>query len=164
MSNRTPRGRRHALASLTAAGVATTLAAWAPMAMAAPSARATVETHVAAIAARDMPALLPTLTAGKALIMIMPGGQALETRQQYVDFHQAWFESKDDGKLEPEIVRVIESPGLAHALIRYRYTSNGVGGAPKHITSWLALTFALESGRWGLVVDQNTPIDAPPNS
>lgn len=161
MSNRIPR-RRRVLAILTAAGVASAMAAWAPLAAAAPPARATVETHLAAIVARDIQALIPTLTTGHELVMIMPGGHALETRQQYVDFHRDWFASKDDGKLEPEIVNLIETPALAHALVRYRYTSNGAGGAPTLITSWLALTFALENGRWGLVFDQNTRIDAPP--
>jgi hypothetical protein len=54
--------------------------------------------------------------------MIAPNVYKFDTRQQYVDFHHQWFATKDDGKLAAEIVRVIESPALAHALIKYRYS------------------------------------------
>jgi ketosteroid isomerase-like protein len=76
----------------------------------APPFRAAVEAHLAAIAARDMDALLPTLTGGNDLTMIAPNGYKVDTRQQYVDFHRQWFATKDDGKLAAEIVRLIESP------------------------------------------------------
>jgi ketosteroid isomerase-like protein len=125
---------------------------------AAPPFRAAVEGHLAAIARRDMSALLPTLTTGTALTMIGPNGYRWETRQQYVDFHTQWFATKDDGKLTTEIVRVIESPALGHALIKYRYTSKDKDGKAQAIDSWLALTFALEGGQWHLVFDQNTLI------
>jgi ketosteroid isomerase-like protein len=125
----------------------------------APPFRAAVEAHLAAVAARDMEALLPTLTGGHDLTMIAPNGYKFDTRQQYIDFHRQWFATKDDGKLDFEIVRLIESPALGHALIRYRYSSRDAAGKPQAIVSWLALTFALESGHWRLVFDQNTAID-----
>lgn len=118
---------------------------------------AAVQDHLAAIARRDLAALLPTLTEGKELTMIGPDGSKLDTREQYLDFHRAWFAAKDEGKLEPEIVRTIETPGLGHALIRYRYSAKGPSG-PVRTTAWLALTFAREHGRWRLVFDQNTLI------
>lgn len=127
----------------------------------APSLRAGVETHLAAIAARDMAAVLPTLTRGPDLIMIAPNGVKIDTRQQFVDFHRQWFAAKDGGRLESEIVRLIETPSLGHVLIRSRYTSQGQDGRTQTSTTWLALTFALEAGRWRLVFDQNTPIETP---
>jgi ketosteroid isomerase-like protein len=126
----------------------------------APPFRAAVEAHLAAIAARDMDALLPTLTGGKDLTMIAPNGFKFDTRQQYVDFHRQWFASKDDGKFDREIVRLIESPAMGHALIKYRYSSKDESGQVRTTVSWLALTFALEGGRWRLVFDQNTLIEA----
>jgi ketosteroid isomerase-like protein len=125
----------------------------------APPFRAAVEAHLAAISARDMDRLLPTLTAGNDLTMIAPNGHKLDTRQQYIDFHRQWFATKDDGKYAAEIVRLIESPALAHALIKYRYSSKGEAGKPNVIDSWLTLTFALEDGSWRLVFDQNTLLD-----
>jgi ketosteroid isomerase-like protein len=127
----------------------------------APSFRTGVETHLAALAARDMDALLPTLTSGDDLTMIAPNGFKLDTRQQFVDFHRQWFAMKDDGRLAFEIVRLVESPALGHALIRYRYSFSDEAGSRQTSESWLALTFALEGGSWRLVFDQNTPIGAP---
>ena len=125
-----------------------------------PPFRAAVEAHLDAIAARDMDALLPTLTGGNDLTMIAPNGFKFDTRQQYIDFHRQWFATKDDGKFEREVVRLIESPALGHALIRYRYSSKDESGKPRTTVSWLALTFALEGARWRLVFDQNTLIEA----
>jgi ketosteroid isomerase-like protein len=126
-----------------------------------PSFRDAVEGHLAAIARRDLDALQPTLTEGKELTMIGPDGHKWDTREQYVEFHRGWFAAKDDGKLEPTIVRVIETPALGHALIKYRYTSRGASGQTQTTVAWLALAFAMEHGRWRLVFDQNTPIQQP---
>jgi ketosteroid isomerase-like protein len=140
--------------------VAACAAVQRPSAAPAPPFRAAVEAHLAAIAARDMDRLLPTLTGGNDLTMIAPNGYKFDTRQQYVDFHRQWFATKDDGRLVAEVVRLIESPALGHALIKYRYSSRDNAGKPQVIDSWLTLTFALEGGRWRLVFDQNTAIDS----
>jgi ketosteroid isomerase-like protein len=124
-----------------------------------PPFRAGVEAHLAAIAARDMDRLLPTLTGGNDLTMIAPNGHKFDTRQQYIDFHRQWFATKDEGKLAAEIVRLIESPALAHALIKYRYSFKDNAGQSQVINSWLTLTFALEEGSWRLVFDQNTLLE-----
>src|SRR5688572_7436196 len=80
-----------------------------------PPFRAAVEAHLAAVAARDMEALLPTLTSGESLTMIAPNGQTFDTRQQYIDFHKQWFGMRDNGKLEvTEFLRFIESAELGH--------------------------------------------------
>jgi len=138
--------------------VAALVAVSASAATSAPPFKAGVEAHLAALSARDMDALLPTLTSGKDLTMIAPNGYRFETRQQYVDFHRQWFATKDEGKLIAEIVHLIESPALGHALIKYRYTSKDNAGKPQATDSWLTLTFALEGGSWRLVFDQNTLI------
>jgi ketosteroid isomerase-like protein len=131
-------------------------------AVSAPRFRTTLDAHLGAIAARDFQALLPTLTTGEALTMLAPNGYKFDTRTQYVDFHRTWFAAKDEGKLEFEIVRVIESPALAHALLKYRYRAKDPHGKAQTTVAWLALTFALENGAWRLVFDQNTPITAAP--
>ena len=125
----------------------------------APAFRPAVETHLKAVASRDIDALLPTLTLGKTLTMIAPSGFRWETRQQYVDFHRQWFAAPDGGKLTYEILDTVESPALSHALIRYTYTTSAQAQAGP---AWLALTFALEEGNWRLVFDQNTSISPQP--
>ncbi|GAN00163.1 hypothetical protein U91I_03828 [alpha proteobacterium U9-1i] len=124
----------------------------------APAFRPALEAHLNAIAARDIDALIPTLTSGEALPMLAPTGHKWNTRQDFIDFHRAWFAAADNGRLEFEIVSVIESTDLAHALMRYRYSSIDAAGATQTSTAWLTLTFALEGGGWRLVFDQNTLI------
>ena len=121
--------------------------------------RTALETHLSAISGRNMDALLPTLTGGKDLPMIAPTGFKFDTREQYVEFHRQWFATKDQGKLDFEIVRVIATPALAHALVKYRYSSRDKAGKLQVSDNWLALTFAFEKGSWRLVFDQNTPIE-----
>lgn len=153
----------HRLASMFVLGIVGVVAVVAAPRSAfasTPPFRAAVEAHLLAVASRDMEALLPTLTQGRKLTMIAPDGYKFDTRQQYVDFHRQWFATQDEGEFEFEIVRLIESPELGHALIRYRYNSRDAAGEARSTMSWLALTFALEGGRWRLVFDQNTPIDA----
>jgi ketosteroid isomerase-like protein len=123
----------------------------------APPFRPAVEAHLAAIAARDMDALLPTLTKGEDLTMLMPDGQKFDTRQEYIDFHRQWFGVQNDGKFEVvEYSRFIESPELSQVLLRYRYSYKDAAGE-QVMENWLTLTFALEDGVWRLVFDQNTP-------
>lgn len=128
-----------------------------------PAFRPTLDAHLAAISGRNMDALLPTITEGKDLPMISPSGYKFDTRQQFVDFHRQWFATDDKGKLDFEVVQVIETPKLAHALVKYRYSSMGKDGKTQANDNWLALTFALEKDRWRLVFDQNTPINPAKN-
>lgn len=123
--------------------------------------RRTLDAHLAAVSGRDLEALLPTLTSRPELTLLMPDGTKLDTRQQFIDLHREWFASKDDGKWEGEVVRVVEAEDQAVALVRYRYSSRGSDGAMHTSTRWLTLTFAHENGRWGLVFDQNTTIANP---
>ena len=70
-----------------------------------------------------------------------------------------WFATNDNGRFEPEIVHLVESPRLGHALIKLRYRATAPTGAVQDIVSWLSLTFALEDGGWRLVFDQSTLIE-----
>lgn len=113
---------------------------------------AAVDAHVAAIGARDLDALLATVTARDSLTLIFPDGTVLPTRQDYVDFHTGWFaDSTWTMALQPVSTTVRE--GLGVALLRTTYTD---ASGPRD--AMLALTFAPEAGAWRLVFDQNTRI------
>jgi ketosteroid isomerase-like protein len=127
-----------------------------------PPLRPAVETHLQAVRTRNLDALLPTLTGGSDLRMILPGGFQYTMRAQYLDFHRKWFATNDNGRFDPEIVHLVESPRLGHALIKLRYRATAPTGAMQDIVSWLALTFALEDGGWRLVFDQSTLIQPSP--
>jgi hypothetical protein len=121
--------------------------------------RRTLEAHLKAVETKNLEALVPTLTAGSDLTLILPDGTKLDTRQQFIDLHREWFADPNAGRWHGEVVRAVESDKQAVALVRYRY---GARDAKEVSVSWLTLTFAREGGRWGLVFDQNTRIGTEP--
>lgn len=137
-----------------------TLVVTAPGCASTPPLRPAVEEHLRAVRTRQLEALLPTLTTGPDLGMIAPDGVLTTTRAQYVAFHRQWFATPDHGQFAPEIVRLIESPRLGHALIKLHYQARTATGAVQDSLSWLALTFALENNGWRLVFDQSTGVGA----
>ena len=112
----------------------------------------TVAAHIAAIQARDLDALLATVTTGDSLTLIFPQGTTFHTRQEYVDFHEEWF--ADTGwSMEIEPVSSTVRGDLGIALVRTTYTDDA---GPRQ--AMLALTFAHGRDGWRLVFDQNTRI------
>ncbi|GAB3837880.1 YybH family protein [Hymenobacter jeollabukensis] len=123
-----------------------------------PDFRATVQQHLAAIQQHDLAALLRTVTAGEALPLVLPNGQLLRTRQQYVDLHKEWF-AETNWVFTPEIITYTETPGMANALVRVKMEDLDAKGQRSNARSnYLTLTFAQEKGEWRLVFDQNTRI------
>src|SRR5687767_12697702 len=74
-----------------------------------PPFRTAVKAHLAAVSARDMEALLPTLTGGDSLLMMGSTGSRTETRQEYIDFQRQWFASNAGATIEASILDVVES-------------------------------------------------------
>ena len=128
----------------------------APASPGAAALAATVDAHVAAIGARDLDALLATVTARDTLTLVFPDGAVLPTRQAFVDFHRAWFaDTSWTMTLRPVSSTVRD--GLGIALLETTYTD---AAGPRDAV--LALTFADEDGAWRLVFDQNTRVAAGP--
>lgn len=119
-----------------------------------PDFRATLDAHLAAIAAKDLDAFKPTITGGDDLYVIFPNGAALETTEQVLAFHEEWF-ADSNWRMDPDVVKVIEGEDMATALLKYDYRDTP-DGEPR--SSWLVLVFKLEDGAWRLVHDQNTRI------
>jgi uncharacterized protein (TIGR02246 family) len=125
------------------------------------SLRSTLDAHLAAINARDLDALLATVTRGEQLTLVLPNGTLLTTREAFRQLHVDWF--ADRGwrmQFEVESVRAFGDVGIA--LVRYRSQAKQADGsyATKR-EAWLNLTFAREDGDWRLVFDQNTVIPPP---
>ena len=120
--------------------------------------RATVDRHLAAINARDLDALLATVTRREALTTILPNGKVLETRAQYRRLHEEWFAGTDwRMAFTVQDVRLFGDVGIA----RVHYDSqrrDAAGGYSSSRVALLTLAFAREDGDWRLVYDQNTVI------
>jgi uncharacterized protein (TIGR02246 family) len=142
------------------------IAAPALLACAAPVAaqsdpRAAFAAHVAAVQARDMPALERTITSGDALTLILPNGTRTDTRAAYLAFHREFFASPT-WSIRFEILSEISGPDFAVLTTRSFYSDTD-NGQPVRTSSWVTFTFRRESGEWRLIHDQNTrvPADLP---
>jgi ketosteroid isomerase-like protein len=112
----------------------------------------TVRAHIAAIKARDLDALMRTVTTHDSLTVIFPGGETIHTRDQYVAFHRTWFaDTTWTMDLRHESFTIRSDFGVA--LLRTTYTD---AAGPRQ--ALLSLTFAREPGGWRLVFDQNTRV------
>lgn len=113
-----------------------------------------VQAHLAAVQAKDLDALRPTLTSTDELQIVFPNGHVLPSTEAALAFHASWFEDPAwtwTGTVE----RVVEGRDLGYALVRYAYQDTPEDPAS---TSWLVLVFRRERGTWRLLHDQNTAI------
>lgn len=119
--------------------------------------RDAVARHIEAIQTRKMEALLDTITAGEKLCLILPGGQRLGSRREYLDFHTEWF-SETNWSMQFEALDYVESPAMGIAVFRTRYRERSEDGRIRRSDGILSLGFARENGSWRLVFDQNTKL------
>ncbi|MEO7758618.1 MAG: nuclear transport factor 2 family protein [Dokdonella sp.] len=127
------------------------------------SLRTVLDTHLAAINARDLDALLSTVTTGEKLTLILPNGKVLRTREEYRKLHVEWF-GESDWRMQFDVDSLQEFGDVGVALVKYRSQSKQADGSYEtKREAWLSLTFAKEKGRWHLVYDQNTVIPAAAN-
>ncbi len=116
----------------------------------------TVDVHLKAIQNRDMDAFLETVTAEEKISLILPNGAFIHQRKAFVEFMRDWF-SDPDWKMETELLRTVETPGMAFVLLFVTYNDLDQNGEPYTLTYYLNLVFAKENEKWVLVHDQNTP-------
>lgn len=131
-----------------------------PAARAEAELRDVAERHFAAIGARDLDALLATVTGGERLTLILPDGARHETRAGYADLHRDWFAGEGDWTMEHEVLRVVPGRDLGLVLVR----TTMLDGTPRSgRQALLTLAFAREGeAGWRLVFDQNTAIATHP--
>ena len=123
--------------------------------------RATLDKHLAAINARDLDALMSTVTDGEKLTTILPNGKVLATRDAYHQLHVDWFKDTDWRMVfAVEDVERLGDAGIAR--VRYDSQARQADGsyASKRIAQ-LTLVFQLQQGQWRLVYDQNTVVPPP---
>ena len=119
---------------------------------------ATLDAHVKAVQARDLPALEKTITTGEALELILPNGTRMTTRAAYVEMHRDWFkETNWSWALEPLAVTMTSDMAIVTARTHYEERE---GGDITRTDNWLSLGFRKEAGGWRLVHDQNTRVGA----
>ncbi len=112
--------------------------------------------HLLAIEERDLDALADTV-APDAVLLVMSDGKLLRTAREFLDAHRAWFAMKN-WRLEVKPVHLTETAELGVALLRLEYREHPPGQPPTRQESLLTLVFQNRSGKWRMVLDQNTPV------
>ena len=123
--------------------------------------RTTLDQHLAAINARDLDALMATVTAGDKLTTILPNGNVLATREAYHQLHVDWFKD-GDWRMVFDIEDVERFGDMGVARVRYDSQSRQADGSylSKRVAQ-LTLVFQLQQDQWRLVYDQNTVVPPP---
>jgi uncharacterized protein (TIGR02246 family) len=121
-----------------------------------PTFRETLDRHLRALQGRDLAALMETLPAD-GLSLITSDGRLVRTTAEFAAMHRDWFASTT-WTLRTDVVRIVESPEMAVAVLHLDYRDDPPDRPPVRETSYLTLVFASREGRWGMIHDQNTPI------
>lgn len=125
------------------------------------SLRQTVDRHLEAVNARDLDALLATVTKHPIMTTILPDGRVLETREEYRKLHVAWFAERD-WRMDFKVQDVMQYGDVGIARVKYdSQVRDKTGRYVSKRVALLSLTFRREEGAWRLVYDQNTVIPSP---
>ncbi|QDV36273.1 YybH family protein [Tautonia plasticadhaerens] len=120
--------------------------------------RETLDAHLNAIRRRDAEALMATLPApGASIVLITAEGSLVRSVEEFEGMHRGWF-SSTTWTLGAEPVELFESADLGVAVLRLDYRDEPPEGPLVRQSSYLTLVFARRDGRWAMVQDQNTPI------
>ena len=120
-----------------------------------------VDRHLDAINARDLDALLATVTKHPIMTTILPDGRVLETREEYRKLHVAWFAERD-WRMDFKVQDIMQYGDVGIARVRYdSQVRNKAGRYVSKRVALLSLMFRREDGAWRLVYDQNTVIPPP---
>lgn len=117
--------------------------------------------HLDAINARDLDALLATVTKHPIMTTILPDGRVLETREEYRKLHVAWFAERG-WRMNFKVQDITQYGDVGIARVKYdSQVRNKNGRYISKRVALLSLTFRREEGAWRLVYDQNTVIPSP---
>ena len=112
--------------------------------------------HLLAIEDRDLDALAATI-ADDEVLFVQSDGKLARTKKEFLEAHRGWFAMKN-WRLEVKPVHIYETPQLGVALLHLEYRETPPGKPPTRQESLQSLVFQQRSGKWVMVLAQNTPV------
>jgi uncharacterized protein (TIGR02246 family) len=109
--------------------------------------------HLAAIPARDLPALLATVA--EEVTLILPSGKLVEGKAAFRALHEEWFAERGWTMSFKELRRTV-TRDLALVLVETDYREGD-----QRARNYLTLVWKRIGNRWLLVHDQNTRLPPP---
>lgn len=116
----------------------------------------TIISHFKAIQARDIMALLKTVSE-QNITLILPNGKHSKSLDEYRSTNEEWFKDKD-WKLNYEILEKKISGNIGIVLSKIFYHDKNQKGEDYSFQYFLTLIFEKIKDDWKLVFDQNTII------
>lgn len=121
----------------------------------------TLQKHLRAIEQRDFRAYSETIAKDDNIHLILPRGEHIEGREQYLKVIREWF-SEQDWKFVYSLQAINETRFLSSVLLKVHYTDKKADGQPLVMDYYLLLIFKKNKIGWRLVHDQNTLIPPSP--
>ncbi len=113
--------------------------------------------YVDAVQSGDLDALFSTVTDQDSMVFITAGGNHIDTRQGYYDFHERWF-AEQDWDMPVELVELHEGRDYGYVLARFHFRGGLADSIVHHLDSYFTLIFHREAGEWKVVADLCSPI------
>jgi uncharacterized protein (TIGR02246 family) len=114
-----------------------------------------VREYLEAIKHRDLQRVLSLFSIDEDVYLILLNGTPINGRSAFINLQAAWF-SDPDWQLDYKVLRTIEKPEMAYALLLVDYSDASLKedlyNKPQHVS----LVFTRKDDRWCLVHDQTT--------
>jgi len=118
-----------------------------------------LETHLAALRARDFAAFDETLPERGKLTLILPDGKRSESAEEFRSLHREWFQ-QGGWTMTHEILEKRQTGDLGFALVKADYREAEREGKPYRNQMYINMVFEMQGDKWVLVFDQCTAIQS----
>jgi ketosteroid isomerase-like protein len=121
------------------------------------SIKETFDLYLKAIEARDVDALMTTVTTGEDFTFLTTRGSKIDSVAGYRQFHVEWF-AEENWTMTTEVLNMHEGTDYGYVLSKYHYEGLDAEGNPYKSDSYFILLFHKEEGMWKVIHDQITQI------
>ncbi len=121
-------------------------------------ARLVLETHLRAIASKDLPTLKNTLSPSGEMELILPGQEISGDVQSFVEMHEVWF--KETGwSFDWQILKLEVGQELALATTEILYREPERHGKPYFNRMSVSYALRKENGTWYVIKDHASSVE-----
>lgn len=116
-----------------------------------------IEKFMEAIRQKDLGQVLSLISVDENICEILLNGMAIKGRSAFLNLQAAWF-SDPDWQLDYKILRTIETPEMAYALLLIDYRDPKMGDEDYEKQHYVSLAFTKKDDKWVLFHDQTTVV------
>lgn len=118
----------------------------------------TLERHLTSVANRDLDHLKSTLPERGQLLLILPGQEILKTREDFLAYHQKWFEDTS-WTFESKILHLQCGAYMGMAVVEVMYKEPDRDGQPYFNRMIVSYDLEKQNGKWVVIKDHASSIE-----